>query len=681
MRKGILFYILAFVLLLVVFLFFNWAQQRSDMKNASIWITVFVILSALLLVYTTVNLFNQQSKIKRKEKELEDVLNRISDAVISIDNNWRYTFLNDAALSTHPLGKNETLGKLIWDVHPDMKGTIFWDKYHEAMQTRKEVEVESYYAPMDTWFVIKIYPSAHGLTIFYKNITENKRAEQQINQTLKEISDYKFALDESSIVAITDQKGIIKHANQNFCNISKYRIDELIGQDHRIINSGYHSKEFIRHLWVTIANGNIWKGELKNKAKDGSVYWVDTTIIPFLDDKGKPYQYVAIRADITERKKAEEDLKESLKETADYKYALDESSIVAVTDQKGIIKYANQNFCNISKYSLDELIGQDHRIINSGYHPKEFIRNLWVTIANGNIWKGELKNKAKDGTVYWVDTTIVPLLDDKRKPYQYLAIRADITERKKAEDEIIQLNAALEEKVIQRTEELQKATQEMETFTYSVSHDLRAPLRGIIGFTAILEEDYSSKLDEEAQRITAVIKHNTLKMGRLIDDLLAFSRMGKHELLKTKINTTAMVNEVISEIGQQNKAHERIKWEISELPDVNADANTLRQVWINFLSNAVKYSSNTAQPVITIQAVEKAKGFIVFSIRDNGVGFDNKYNNKLFKVFQRLHDTEEFEGSGVGLALVEKIISKHGGTVWGEGKQDEGACFYFSLPQ
>ncbi len=255
-----------------------------------------------------------------------------------------------------------------------------------------------------------------------------------------EFTAYKVALDEAAIVAITDQKGRITHANDNFCAISKYTREELIGQDHRIINSGYHDKAFIRNLWHTIANGNVWKGEICNKAKDGSIYWVATTIVPFLDEKGKPYQYLAIRADVTQRKQAENQLKTSLKKTQDYQYALDESSIVAITDQKGIINHVNNNFCAISKYTREELIGQDHRIINSGYHDKSFIRNLWNTISNGKIWKGELCNKAKDGSIYWVATTIVPFLDTNGKPYQYLAIRSDITEQKTAGQKLIKAN-------------------------------------------------------------------------------------------------------------------------------------------------------------------------------------------------------------------------------------------------
>ncbi|MBK8786836.1 MAG: PAS domain S-box protein [Chitinophagaceae bacterium] len=396
------------------------------------------------------------------------------------------------------------------------------------------------------------------------NLPEETSEDQQ--RTLNEISDYKYALDQSSIVAITDQKGIINHVNDNFCKISKYSREELLGQDHRIINSGYHSEEFIKDLWVTIANGEIWRGELKNRAKDGTFYWVDTTIVPFLDEKEKPYQYIAIRSDITsskkleeeqalfasivnysddailsktlggvitswnqgaekifgytsaeiigqhitmlipnyywseeyeiiekirkgkvidhyetqrirkdgtlihvsltisplkdssgnitgaskivrditKQKKAEQQLSNSIKEITDYKFALDESSIVAITDQKGIIQHANDNFCKISKYNREELIGQDHRIINSGYHSKEFIKDLWTTIVNGKIWKGELNNRAKDGTVYWVDTTIVPFLHTDGKPYQYLALRTDITEKKKESEERLRLSYIIE---------------------------------------------------------------------------------------------------------------------------------------------------------------------------------------------------------------------------------------------
>jgi PAS domain S-box-containing protein len=269
-----------------------------------------------------------------------------------------------------------------------------------------------------------------------EDISGRRQADAQLRASLTEVSELKAALDEHAIVATTDPQGKITYVNDKFCAISQFSRDELLGQDHRLINSEFHSKEFIRDLWTTIAHGRVWKGEIRNRAKDGTFYWVDTTIVPFLSENGKPLQYTAIRADITERKTAEDRLRKSLLEVNNLKSALDEHAIVAITDPRGKITYINDKFCAISKYSRDELMGQDHRLINAGHHPKEFIRDLWSTIARGLVWKGEIKNRAKDGTYYWVDTTIVPFLDPVGQPVQYVAIRADITERKRAEDAI-----------------------------------------------------------------------------------------------------------------------------------------------------------------------------------------------------------------------------------------------------
>ncbi len=256
----------------------------------------------------------------------------------------------------------------------------------------------------------------------------------KLRATLKEVIDLKAALDEHAIVAITDPRGLITYVNDRFCAISKYSREELIGQDHRIINSSHHTGDFFRELWTTIGRGQVWRGEIKNRAKDGSFYWVDTTIVPFLNEHGKPREYVAIRADITQRKLTEEALRASAKEVIDLKAALDEHAIVAITDPRGRITHVNDKFCAISKYTREELIGQDHRIINSGYHSTEFFRELWATIGRGQVWRGEIQNRAKDGSFYWVDTTIVPFLNEYGKPRQYVAIRADITRRKQTEE-------------------------------------------------------------------------------------------------------------------------------------------------------------------------------------------------------------------------------------------------------
>ena len=282
------------------------------------------------------------------------------------------------------------------------------------------------------------------------NVAEPKQANENAPDGLgvsevqfKDLADLQFALDQHAIVAVTDVQGTITYVNDKFCSISQYSKDELIGQNHRILNSGYHSKEFFEQMYHAIANGKVWHGEIKNRAKGGSIYWVDTTIVPTLNTEGKPQQYVAIRADITERKQAEEAVKESLamsenaiKELADQQFALDQHSIVAVTDVQGTITYVNEKFCAISQYSKDELIGRNHRILNSGHHPKDFFQQMYRTITGGAVWHGEIKNRAKDGSLYWVDTTIVPFLDPSGRPRQYVAIRTDITERKVAEERI-----------------------------------------------------------------------------------------------------------------------------------------------------------------------------------------------------------------------------------------------------
>jgi len=404
---------------------------------------------------------------------------------------------------------------------------------------------------------------------------------------------------------------------------------------------------------------------------------VDTTIVPFLDAEGKPRQYVAIRADITERKRAEEQLQVSFKEIGDLKAALDEHAIVAITNPQGKITYVNDKFCAISKYSREELLGQDHRIINSGYHPKEFIHELWATITRGKVWHGEIKNKAKDGSFYWVDTTIVPFLNDQGKPRQYVAIRADITARKAAAAEIVQLNAELEQRVAKRTAELKLANQELEAFSYSISHDLRAPLRAMGGFTRMLEKQLGDQAPEEARYSMERIRVNAAKMGELIDGLLDFSSLNWMPVTKHKISPANIARMVFEELRPEI-ANRRVEMEIAELPPCEADAALLKQVYTNLISNALKYSRDRDPAVIKV-GWRTGKGETIYFVQDNGAGFDMAYADKLFRVFQRLHRTDQFEGTGVGLAIVNRIIHRHAGRVWAEAQEDKGATFYFTL--
>ena len=252
-------------------------------------------------------------------------------------------------------------------------------------------------------------------------------------------------------------------------------------------------------------------------------------------------------------------------------------------------------------------------------------------------------------------------------------------ELKIAEGDIRKLNEQLEQKVIKRTEELQSVNKELESFSYSISHDLRAPVRAVHGYARMLKDDYGVQMDQESNRLMNNIVTNAVKMGHLIDDLLSFSRLGRKELIKRNIPMFEMVTNLCEEIKSENAGSD-IQFNIKEIQPALGDSVTIKQVWVNLLSNAVKYSKLNKKSIIEIGS-EANENEIIYYISDNGAGFDMRYAGKLFGVFQRLHSDEKFEGTGVGLAIVHRIIAKHGGRVWAESKVNEGARFYFALPK
>jgi PAS domain S-box-containing protein len=790
-----------------------------------------------------------------------------------------------------------------------------------------------------------------------RNDAEQRKLEEALKETsginartLKDLADQRFALDQHAIVAITDVQGTIIYVNQKFCAISQYSKQELIGQNHRILNSGHHSREFFQQMYHAIANGEVWRGEICNRAKDGSLYWVDTTVVPFLESDGKPRQYMAIRADITERKRVEE-MREHLAAVVD-----SSDDAIISKDLNGIINAWNRGAEKVFGYSAAEVMGKpmlmlfpperaneeadilarirrgesvEHfetvrvrkdgaridisstispvkdsssaivgaskiaRDITArnraeaalrqsdarrkfaletaklgdwglnlttlqatrsflhdeifGYHSPLpewsfdiFLRHVYPDdrervredfqscISQGRKWDFECRITRLDGETRWIwacgnhyrepsgdatyifgivediterkqaeaartlqteelqrseraletqslmlqsvlnsiseglvvadetgkfllwnpaATTIVgrgaenippehwsehygvylpdtvtlfppeqsPLLlaiqgractaemyvrntkldtgvwiETSANPLQdkdgiarggVIAFR-DITQRKKDEQEIRNLNEELEARVVERTAQLQAANQELEAFTYSVSHDLRAPLRHISGFSKILSEEYGSSLPPEAQHHLQRIQDGTRRMGQLVDDLLSLARLGRRDLILRTAGLKSTVDEVIEELAPEC-AGRRIEWKVGELHDVECDPSLIRQVFQNLIGNALKYSRPRSPAVIEIGQIEvgqnQENGRPVIFVRDNGVGFSKKYANKLFGVFQRLHRAEDFEGTGVGLATAQRIVQKHGGRIWAEAQLDKGATFYFTL--
>jgi PAS domain S-box-containing protein len=346
---------------------------------------------------------------------------------------------------------------------------------------------------------------------------------------------------------------------------------------------------------------------------------------------------------------------------------------IFVRDMTNVITYWNRGAQELYGWTPEQAIGKRSPELLHTVSPAPIEQIREELLCSGR-WDGELERSKADGSQVVVASRWSLRRDEQGQPTAILETNNDITERKRREQEARVLN----EELAKRTAELEAINRELEAFAYSISHDLRAPLRHIAGFTELLQRNSASLLNEKSQRYVTMILESANRMGNLIDDLLAFSRIGRAETHKTPVSLDQLVQEALSEVRQETDGR-IIVWKVGELPAWYGDRSMLRLALVNLISNAVKFTRTRALAEIEIGCREQNQNQVVVFIRDNGVGFDMKYINKLFGVFQRLHGPEVFEGTGIGLATVQRIVHRHGGRAWAEGLVDKGATFYFSL--
>jgi len=382
--------------------------------------------------------------------------------------------------------------------------------------------------------------------------------------------------------------------------------------------------------------------------------------------------------DITERKAAESTMRNIEERLRAMTSSIRDYAIVAL-DIHGRILTWNLGAEAIKGWLAEEIVGRHFSLF---YTPEGIAdgkpeRQLAQAAETGRV-EDEGWRVRKDQSRFWANVVISALHNAQGELSGFVKVSRDLTERKQAEDEIRSLNADLEARVIERTAQLEDANKELQAFSYSVSHDLRAPLRHVLGYVNLLKEDAGPSLSEKNLRYLATISDSAKRMGKLIDDLLNFSRIGRSEMRKAEVDLDQLVQETINDLAEETKGR-NIQWEIHPLSPVQADRSLLRMVLVNLLSNAAKFTGKRAEAKIEIGSTRAENGETAIFIRDNGAGFDPKYSAKLFGVFQRLH-RHEFEGTGIGLANVQRIIVRHGGRTWAEGIVDGGATFFFTLP-
>ncbi|MBW4603963.1 MAG: PAS domain S-box protein [Calothrix sp. FI2-JRJ7] len=637
------------------------AQANSQMAIATIFTTTFLNFAFLTLLYYGIKRYlhqqkQSQEKLRSSEQRFRSTFNSaaVGIAHIAPDGKWLHV--------------NQKLADIVGYSHSELINLTFQDITHP-----EDIDIDLNYVrqvlenKIQTYSMEKRYIKKDGFLVWVKltvslvrhssgepkyfisvteDITERKQSEEALQKSVKKLADIKFALDQSSIVAITDSKGTITHVNDKFCSISKYSREELLGQNHRIINSGYHPREFFQHIWVSIASGQVWRGEIKNRAKDGTLYWVDTTIVPLLDADGRPFEYVAIRTDITERKFAQEQIRSQAQ-------LLDKSQdAIVVLDMEDNIVFWNRSAEKLFGWTDQEVRDGKALSLLFGKNLSQ-MQQIKAAIASEGEWQDELQQFTKSGQEIFVESRWTLVRDDNEQPKSILIINTEITEKKKLEAQFLR---------VQRIESIG-------TLASGIAHDLNNVLAPILMSVQLLQMKYSNSSDE---RLLNLLESNVKRGANLIKQVLSFARGLEGQ--RTVIQIRHLIKEIQQIINETFPKSIEFHTDIaSDLWTIAADATQLHQVLMNLVVNARDampsggtLSISAENLVIDEQYAAmnfgaKEGAYIAITVTDTGCGMSPEVKERIFEPF--FTTKEVGRGTGLGLSTVIGIVKNHGGFV------------------